>query len=209
MPCAFSWRGCGAEGKRVSLDILEPDDPAQNLHPIDTNQARRSRTACLLSSEQLGRPHGVTAMQMEVLTDFPERLQPGVILYVGPQHQPLRLKSRRWHDRMMLVAFEGYSVREEAAPLRNQLVQVHADDRPPLPDGEYYQHQLLGLRVVNESNQLLGQLVEILETGANDVYVVRDPAGAQVLLPAIDEVILGVDLARGEMRVHLLPGLLP
>lgn len=179
--------------------------------PIDTQPGSPlPGEPVFLAVGKLGRPHGVRGeMQMEVLTDFPERLKPGIILYVGPQHQPLRLKSRRWHDRMMLVAFDGYSVREEAAPLRNQLVQVRADDRPPLPEGEYYHHQLLGLRVVDESNQLLGQLVEILETGANDVYVVRDPAGAQVLLPAIDEVILGVDLARGEMRVHLLPGLLP
>ena len=163
-----------------------------------------------LAVGKLGRPHGLHGeMLMVVLTDFPERLQPGVVLYIGPQHQPLRLKSQRWHDRMMLVAFDGYSVREEASQLRNQLVQVRADDRPPLPEGEYYHHQLLGLQVVDEADELLGQLVEILETGANDVYVVHTPAGAQVLLPAIDAVILGVDLARGEMRVHLLPGLLP
>ncbi len=163
-----------------------------------------------LAVGKLGRSHGVGGeMQMVVLTDFPERLQPGVILYVGPQHQPLRLKSRRWHDRMMLVAFEGYTVREEVAVLRNQLVYVRADDRPPLPEGEYYYHQLLGLQVVDEDNQLLGELVEILETGANDVYVVRTPVGAQVLLPAIDDVILNIDLARRLMCVHLLPGLLP
>ncbi|HLE50993.1 MAG TPA: ribosome maturation factor RimM [Anaerolineales bacterium] len=163
-----------------------------------------------LAVGKLGRPHGVGGeMLMEVLTDFPERLQPGVILYIGPQHKPLRLKSQRWHDRVMLVAFDGYSVREDAAQLRNQLVQVRADDRPPLPEGEYYHHQLLGLHVVDEADQLVGQLVEILETGANDVYVVRTPSGGQVLLPAIEAVVLDVDLGRGEMRVHLLPGLLP
>jgi 16S rRNA processing protein RimM len=109
----------------------------------------------------------------------------------------------------LLVAFEGYPGREQVAVLRNQLVQVRADDRPLLPEGEYYHHQLIGLQVLDEAGNILGKLVEILVTGANDVYVVRGPAGEEILLPAIESVILDVNLERGLMKVYLLPGILP
>jgi 16S rRNA processing protein RimM len=146
---------------------------------------------------------------MEVLTDFPERLIPGTTLYLGPAHQPAILLSRRWHKENLLVAFEGYPGREQVAVLRNQLVQVRADDRPLLPEGEYYHHQLIGLQVLDEAGNILGKLVEILVTGANDVYVVRGSAGKEILLPAIESVILDVNLERGLMKVYLLPGILP
>ena len=163
-----------------------------------------------LAVGKLHRPHGLRGeIRMEVLTDFPERLVPGMTLYLGPGHQTATLLSSRWHKHDLLVAFEGYQDREGVAVLRNQLVQVRADDRPQLPEGEYYHHQLLGLRVLDEAGNTLGELAEILVTGANDVYVVRAPRGEEVLLPAIDSVVLDVDLKRGLMRVHLLPGILP
>lgn len=146
---------------------------------------------------------------MEIMTDFPERLKPGVQLYIGPQRRPVQLRSRRPHPRGALVAFEGIDNREQSGELRNQFVLVRADDRPPLPEGEYYHHQLIGLQVVDEQGSIVGELMEILQTGANDVYVVRLPAGGELLIPAIDSVILSVDLERTEIRVQLPPGLLP
>ena len=79
--------------------------------------------------------------------------------------------------------------------------------RPSLPEGQYYQYELLGLNVVDEENHLLGILTEILETGANDVYVVTDEAGRELLLPAIPSVILDLQPESGFIRVHLLEGL--
>jgi 16S rRNA processing protein RimM len=158
----------------------------------------------------LRRPHGVKGeILMDVLTDFPERLKKGTLLYVGDEHRPLRIHSLRPHAQGMIVAFDGFRDPEQAGQLRNQLAQVRADDRPPLPEGEYYQHQLLGLSVVSDEGQVLGRLASILETGANDVYVVRSPLGKEILLPAIPDVIQEIDLAKGEIRVHLLPGLIP
>lgn len=163
-----------------------------------------------LAVGKLRRPHGVRGeILMDVLTDFPERLQPGVTIYVGPDRLPLLLASCRWHREAMLVSFTGHHNPEQAGELRNQLVFVRADDRPPLPEGEYYHHQLLGLKVIADTGAELGVLKEILETGANDVYVVARPAAEDFLLPAIADVILVIDLQRGEMRVRLLPGLLP
>jgi 16S rRNA processing protein RimM len=159
---------------------------------------------------KLQRPHGLRGeVIMEVITDFPERLRSGVTVYVGEAHQPQRIRSRRWHDRALLLAFDSCLDSESVGQFRNQLVCVRADDRPALPEGEYYHHQILGLSVVSDTGQALGRLVQILSTGANDVYIVRPEAGPEVLLPVTEEVILRVDLERGEILVHLLPGLLP
>ena len=159
---------------------------------------------------KLRRPHGVRGeMQMDVLTDFPERLKPGVTVYLGDEHQPHVMRSVRGHDRALLVAFDGFQTPESAGELRNTLVYVQLIDRPALPEGEYYHHQLLDLPVFREEGEYLGVLAEILVTGANDVYVVETENGSEILLPAIEEVIREVDLERKQIRVHLLPGLLP
>lgn len=159
---------------------------------------------------QLLRPHGIRGeMRMAILTDFPERLKPGLRVFLGDDHRPAKLHSVRPHQDVLLVAFDGYADRTAVEPLRNQVVSVLSSQIPPLPEGEYYHHQLLGLQVFAEDGGLLGNLTEILETGANDVYVIQDDAGGEILLPALDETILEIDLAAGRMRVHLLPGLIP
>lgn len=157
---------------------------------------------------RLHRAHGLKGeLVMSVLTDFPERLVPGLLVYVGEEHVPHTLLSLRQHNTGRLVTLEGYTSREQAGEIRNQYLYVRADDRPPLPEGEYYHHQLIGLRVVTDEGRELGILAEILETGANEVYIVRREGAKDVLLPGIDEVILDLDLEKGEILVHLLEGL--
>ena len=87
------------------------------------------------------------------------------------------------------------------------LVQIPLEEAVPLEEGEYYHFQLTGLRVETEDGQWLGQLAEVLSTGANDVYVVRGPRG-ELLLPAVDEVVLELDLASKRMVVRLMRGML-
>ncbi len=157
---------------------------------------------------KLRRPHGVHGeILMDVTTDFPERLKPGIVLYVGPQYRPVKLRSARTHGNAMLVAFDEFHTPEEVGELRNQLLYVRSKDRPRLEEGEYYHHQLLNLRVVDEEGQPLGMVSDILETGANDVIVVRPENGPELLLPVTDEVVLDIGLEKGEIRVHILPGL--
>ena len=84
---------------------------------------------------------------------------------------------------------------------------VRASDVPSLPEGKLYQHEIFGFQVVDENENSLGEVVEIIETGANNVYVVRDESGKEILLPAIPSVILETDPSRRVLRVHLLEGL--
>jgi 16S rRNA processing protein RimM len=161
-----------------------------------------------LAVGRLRKAHGVQGeMQMDVLTDFPERLKKGQTLYAGDEHKPLRVCKVRSMNQVLLIAFEGYSTPEQVAELRNQIVYVNASTLPPLGEDEYYHHQLLGIRVIDETGENLGILTDILETGANDVYVIQRQSGPDLLLPAIEETILSIDLEKGEMKVHLLPGL--
>ena len=157
----------------------------------------------------LRRPHGVKGETlMDIHTDFPERLKTGITVFVGESYQPMVIASRRSHAAGLLVRFRGMKSPEEAGLYRNTWVYVPAANRPELPEGEYYHHQLIGLNVVTDEDRDLGVLVDILETGANDVYVVRAADGSEVLLPAIPPVILEIKLADRQMRVHLLDGLI-
>ena len=156
----------------------------------------------------LRRAHGVHGeIIMDVHTQFPERLRSGRNLFVGEEHQSMTLEGTRSHAKGMLVKFKGIETPEDAGQIRNQWVYVRASDVPSLPEGKLYQHELFGFRVVDENENSLGELVEIIVTGANDVYVVKDESGKEILLPAIPSVVLETDAAHRVMRVHLLEGL--
>ena len=141
-------------------------------------------------------------MLMDVLTDFPERLRTGKTVYLGENHEPLKLVSVRKAGVDLIVRFAGFSTPEEAARLRNTVIYIKAQGLPSLPEGEFYHHELLGMEVVDEAGQLLGTLGSILETGANDVYVINPPEGGEILLPAIEDVILSVDPQAKRMTVR-------
>ena len=164
-----------------------------------------------LAVGKLHRPHGLRGdMLMSVWTDFPERLLAGKQVFVGNDYEPLRIKSFRKHGKGSLVSFDGYTDRAQVGSLRNLVVYVRTNDLPPLSDQGIYLHQLLGLRVVqDEDDTFLGNIVEILETGANQVFLIRRAGKREILLPDIEPVIINIDLEKGEVRVHLLPGLVP
>jgi 16S rRNA processing protein RimM len=159
---------------------------------------------------KLRRPHGVKGeMLMEVITDFPDRIRPGVTVFVGEGHRPLVVQSCRSHAEGMLIGFEGVSQPESAGELRNALVQVPLQDRPNLPEGDFYHHQILGLRVVDQNGERLGVVTAILETGANDVFAVSMEDGREILIPYTDDTVLSIIPAESKMVVQLLPGLMP
>jgi 16S rRNA processing protein RimM len=147
-------------------------------------------------------------MVMEIITDFPERLKRGARVLVGPSHVPMTIESARQHSEGLVIKFDAVHSPEDAARYRNQPVYVTAADRPPLPEGHYYDHQLLGFAVVDsDSGATIGTLSEIMRTGANDIYVVQRPDESEVLLPVIPSVVLELNINERTIRVHLLPGL--
>jgi 16S rRNA processing protein RimM len=157
----------------------------------------------------LRRPHGVRGeMVMEVYTDFPERLKPDTEVYVGDLRAKMLIAGTRFHNEGLLIKLRDIETPEEAARYRNQLVYVKTAGRPALPDGQYYHHELIGLAVVDEKGESIGTLAEIMQTGANDVYVVRRLNGKEILLPVISSVVLAVEPDSRQIRVRLIPGLL-
>ena len=153
------------------------------------------------------RPHGVRGeLLLASLTDFPEHLSEQKTIYLGEPPVPHALTGVRIHRGQLIIRLADSHDRDSADLFRDQLVQIEAQTAAPLPPGMYYHHQLLGLAVYTEEGEHLGELAEVLETGANDVYVVKGPQG-ELLLPVIADVIRGVDLAGRRLTVHLLDGL--
>lgn len=149
-------------------------------------------------------------LRVEMLTDFPERFQclSKVKVEYGDRIQEYSIASVQLYKSGLLLKLDGIDSKEEAAHFRNAYLAVEEDELYPLPPGYYYRFQLVGLEVFDEEKGYLGPLTSILETGANDVYVVRSELYGEILIPAIRQVILQVDLERKQMRVKLLPGLI-
>jgi 16S rRNA processing protein RimM len=141
-----------------------------------------------------------------LLTDYPERFsRTRAVLVRGGQGRHRVLGSRLSGERVYL-RLEGVADRTTAEALRGAILEVPLAEAVALPPDTYFWHQLIGLEVQTEAGERLGALAEVLPTGGNDVYVVRDES-REILLPAIREVVRRVDLERGVMVVSLLPGL--
>jgi 16S rRNA processing protein RimM len=180
----------------------------RKTHPADNGSGSPTGEPVYLTVGFIRRPHGTRGeLIMDIHTEFPERLCPGTKVFLGDVHQLMRLASARMHGNAMLVSFRGLDTPEKAGYLRNTWVYVTAADRPPLPEGKVYQHQILGMRIITDNGQELGHLVDIFETGANNIYVVETPDLKEILLPAIPDVILDINFPNGQIKVHLIEGL--
>lgn len=154
---------------------------------------------------KLRRAHGIKGeIPLEIYSDMLELLAPEGLVYVGESHQALIIQATRWKNDLLLLKFNGLDDREIVSDLTNEYVYVRADQLPPLTEEEFYYHQLLGLSVFEEDGTFVGQLSEILQTGANDVYLVMSDEGEEVLIPAIEDVILEIDLEQQKIIVAKL-----
>lgn len=163
---------------------------------------------------QVLRPHGVRGeLRVNILTDYPERIGPEMVVYLGSDPgdpatvTEYEIVQARRHQQFLILLLKGISDRNAADRLREQYVMVPLDEAVPLDEDEFYLFQAIGLAVYTAEGEHLGRVAEILETGANDVYIVQGPRG-EILLPATDECILDIDIEAGKMTVHLLDGLL-
>ena len=139
-------------------------------------------------------------------TDFPELVLDAKTLQIGEPPTPREVEWVQLYRGVVRLKLAGCDDRDAAEALRGQWVQVRASEAPVPGEGEYYYYQLLDLEVWTDQGEHLGQVVEILPTGGNEVLVVRG-LGGEVLLPLIEAVVQEVDLAAGRIRVHMLEGL--
>ncbi len=174
-------------------DAAMPDAPASDQPAGDAPPER-------LMIGIIGAPHGTNgAMRIRIISDFPERLATLTHVFIGDDPQRRRLHSLRGASPSAVLEINGVSSRDEASLYRGMPLYIDIRDAKPLDEGEYYWHQLIDMTVVNTAGETLGTLTSILQTGANDVYVVTQPDGAELLLPAIKDVVLDIDLPHKRM----------
>lgn len=147
-------------------------------------------------------------IKVKILTDFPKRLTSLETVYVGEKARAVQVERARLHSGYALFKLKGYDTELSASKLRGEIIRIPIEEAAPLPKGQYYHHQIVGLNVFTaKDEESLGRVEQILETGANDVYLVRRPDGRELLLPATANVVKQIDLDRGSILVDLLPGL--
>jgi len=146
-------------------------------------------------------------ISVEVISDSPDRFSSGGVLFLEGRSYRIERSSRLSRGNMALK-LEGINTRSHADNLRGQSLTVPEEMVPAPPEGVYYHYQILDLQVYTREREYLGRVTEIFSTGVNEVYVVSGD-GREVLLPALEDVILDVDVGAGEMTVDLPEGLIP
>ena len=159
-----------------------------------------------LAVAKIHKPHGLNGeVSVELLTDFPERLIKGKQVYIGENHIPAQIDTIRKADKKYLISFVDHYSRDSVGSFRNEMVYVQGEDLPVLTNNEYYHHDLIGMRVISIEEKEIGVLIEIILTGANDVYVIKphNQDWKEILIPAIKSVVKKVDIEKKTMTVEL------
>ena len=155
--------------------------------------------------------HGVRGeVKVYPTTDDPERFLDlaQVTLDTGREQITLEIQNVKFFKNMVILKFKGYDNINDIEKYKGKDLLIHRDQAVKLKEDEYFVTDLMGLKVVAEEGTVLGILKEVIPTGANDVYVVQPENGKELLLPAIKDCILNVDLEKGIMTIHLMDGLL-
>ena len=143
-------------------------------------------------------------MEVELHSQDVNRIAPGHILTLNGKERTVASVAPRTKG-LAVVRFEGINDRDAGDTLRGAEVSIPESQVPPAPEGTYYHYQLIGLAVVDLDGRQIGTLSGIMETGANDVYVVSDSSGNEILVPAVRDVIKEIDISNKIVRVDL-PG---
>ena len=170
---------------------------------------RKSHQPAVIKIGVISRPHGITGeVKVHISPGYLGALDGVTLVYLNNSPTGTRVNGRRSHQNDILLRLEGVVTRNAAEELRGTSVWIKTPELPRLAEGGYYSHELVGLRVVDTAGQELGQLSEVLATGSNDVYIIKQPNLKELLLPAIESVIRKIDLESGVMTVVIPEGLL-
>lgn len=146
-------------------------------------------------------PHGVRGdIRVYPITDFPERFLDMDHCYIDGKEY--KITGARFHKYMVLLTLEGITDRDAAELLMQKIVQVRRSELKELDDGRYYIFDIEGMAVYDTNDNELGTVAEVLQTGSNDVYVVKKDGVADLLLPAIKDVVLQIDIEHKKMVVN-------
>lgn len=155
--------------------------------------------------------HGVRGeVKVYPTTDDPERFLDldEVLLDAGREQIVLKITNVKFFKNMVILKFKGYDSINDIEKYKGRDLLIRRDQAVDLDEDEYFITDLMGLQVVTDEGVNLGVLKEVMPTGANDVYIVQQENGKELLIPAIKECILDVDLEQGIMKIHLMDGLL-
>lgn len=186
----------------------------ESVKDLGSGEQGRASEPRFLAIGQVVGVHGVRGeLKVQILTQDPQRFGQLERVFVGLEGQepvPWPLEAYRLHKGRALLKLAQCNDRSVAETLRGYLIQVPFEEAIPLEEDEYYEHQILDLEVWTPGGEHLGRVADIIYTGANEVYVVHpvDPDLREILIPAIEGVVLDVDLEAGRLVVELPAGLL-
>ena len=155
--------------------------------------------------------HGVRGeVKVYPTTDEPERFLEldYVLLDTGRELRKLEIKNVKFFKNLVILKFKGVDNINDIEKYKGRDLLIPREEGQELEEDEYYIADLLGMSVVLEDGQEFGTLKDVMETGANDVYIIDSAEHGEVLLPAIKECILDVDLEKNVMTIHLMKGLI-
>lgn len=131
-----------------------------------------------------------------------------LILDTGKEQLTLEVTGARPQKNLVILKFKGIDNINDIEKYKGCGLFVTRENRVKLKKDEYFIADLIGTKAIDEEGEEIGTIADVLQTGANDVYVIRTPQGKEVLVPAIKDCILEVDIEAGYVKIHLLPGLL-
>ena len=131
-----------------------------------------------------------------------------VILDTGKEQLNLHVTSVKYFKNMVILKFKEFDNINDIIPYKGMDLLVTRENAIPLEEGEYYIADIIGSKVITDEDKILGTLTDVLQAGANDVYVVKTKDGKEVLLPSIEECILDRDIENKIVKVHIMKGLL-
>ena len=144
------------------------------------------------------------AFRVRPLTDFPERFEPGATVFIAGV--PNVIQSSNWQKDGVIVTLPGIDTPEAAGALRRKNMEIPETELRVLPDGQYYQFEIIGMEVLTVDGMPLGTVTDILNCG-NDVYVVKEGT-KEILIPATKEVIKNIDVKSKRITIEPIEGLL-
>jgi 16S rRNA processing protein RimM len=163
--------------------------------------------ADLIVIGRIARPWGLYGdLKVIVQSDVPERFADLTRVFLDGR--PYRVRRSKHEGPFARLALAGITSREAADDLRGQFVEIPQSETAPLPEGQFYHFQIIGLRALTEAGEEIGTVSDVIPTGANDVYLVQGPKG-EILVPAIEDVVRSIDLDAGTLTVAPIEGMFP